>query len=375
MGSEMDTTSLSDTGRRLERARHAERFRTATAPARRLLEKYSTIDWNAPQEFPTFRTHNRLLLDAARKNKVIKREVYNGYRTFTQNGAVIGGFHQLTTSLTSDLAKSAMASRPLVKAHLEAMGLPTPVGRTFAPEETEAGARFFRGLSGPVTVTPSVGPRGGGVSEGIEEESALYPAWEFAQTEHKLKTAHSPGIHLEQREPGLDIRVYVVGETVISALAQLPLFIVGDGSSTVGVLAGAAVDGRSRNSYLAQTPPDVSAESLSELGLDAGEVLAAGDIHDISGTSDPAAGGMTLDVTAKLGRSLRQLAVDALWALPGLRAGGVDLRVADLTHGAEAVVTDINDAADMALHRYPAFGSWHAPAAHIINQMLIASKV
>lgn len=373
MSSEVDTTSLEDTGRRLERARHAERLRSPNDPTHQLITKFSATDWTAPLAFPTFKSHNRLLLDAAKKGKVVKREVYNGYRVFTRNSDVVGGFHQLTTSLTSDLAKNAMASRPLVKKHLEAVGVPTPPGRSFSPDQFEDAQSYFRSLSAPATLTPCVGERGAGVSHGVEDLEALRPAWELAQVTTRVKAGHGQGVHMEQRRPGLDICAYVVGETVVCATARLPLFIIGDGKSSVRALADQADQSRSRNAYLAQTPPDITAESLEELGLDPSEVLTAGEIRDISGTADPARGGMTLDVTAKLGDPLRRLAVDALWALPGLRAGGVYLSVNDLGTGSEAVVTDVSDTADISLHRYPAFGSWHAVAAHIVNQMVATS--
>lgn len=375
MSSEVDTTSLEDTGRRLERARHSERLQTPDDPVRQLIASFSATDWTSPLAFPTSKSHNRLLLDAAKKSKVVKREVYNGYRVFTRNSDVVGGFHQLTTSLTSDLAKNAMASRPLVKKHLEAVGVPTPPGRSFSPDQFEDAESYFHALSAPATLTPCVGERGAGVSHGVEDLAALRPAWQLAQVSTRVKTGHTQGVHLEQRRPAVDICAYVVGETVICATALLPLFIIGDGRASVRTLADQADQARSRNAYLAQTPPDISTDSLAELGLDPSEVLDIGEIRDISGTSDPSRGGMTLDVTAKISDPLRRLAVDALWALPGLRAGGVYLSVNDLSTGSQAVVTDVSDTADISLHRYPAFGSWHAVASHIVNQMVATSRV
>ncbi|MCH8571330.1 hypothetical protein LSI54_08180 [Nesterenkonia sp. AY15] len=373
MGSAGDPTSLAEQGRRSERRRHAERFRDPRDPSRRLIARFASIDWNAPQEYSTFKSNNILLIDAAKKGKAVSREVHNGYRTFTRNGRVIGGFYQLTTSLTSDLAKTVVRSRPLVKDCLESAGVPTSIGRGFAVGDLQGACDYMHDLGGSVTVKPEAGRRGDGISTGVASDQELTHAWNFAQPQEKTPLWRAKNILVEQFVPGVDIRVYIVGEAVVGALARLPLFIVGDGRSNVATLTRAAVAARSRNAFLAETPPDISADALYDLDLDPLETLPVGELRDVSGTSNPKAGGVTLDVTENLSDPLRRLAVDALWAIPGLPAGGVDLRVSDLSQTATAVVTDVTDSADMSLHRYPAFGTWRSPAPSVVAQMLAES--
>ncbi|MGJ9405139.1 hypothetical protein ACHABQ_02280 [Nesterenkonia aurantiaca] len=373
MASATDSTSSADQARRSERRRRAERFRDPSDPSRRLIARFDSIDWSAPQEYSTFKSNNILLLDAAKKGKAGILEVHKGYRTFTRNGRVIGGFHQLTTSLTSDLAKTVMRSRALVKDCLESASVPTPVGRGFSVRDLQGARDYMAGLGGSVTVKPQAGRHGDGISTDVSSHQELAHAWESAQPQEKSPLWRAKNLLVEQFVPGADLRVYVVGEAVVGALARLPLFIVGDGRSTVATLARDAVAARGRNAFLAESPPDISADALADLGLDPLVTLPVGEVRDISGTSNPKAGGVTLDVTAMLSTPLRRLAVDALWAVPGLPAGGVDLRVSDLSETAEAVVTDVTDSADMSLHRYPTFGTWRSPAPAVISRMLADS--
>lgn len=373
MGSATDSTTSAKQGVRSERRRHAERFRDPSDPSRRLIAEFDSIDWSAPQEYLGFKSNNILLLDAAKKGKAVRREVHHGYRTFTRNGRVIGGFHQLTTSLTSDLAKTILRSRPLVKECLESAGVATPIGRGFKARDLQGARDYMGDLGGSVTVKPEAGRRADGISTGVASEQEFNHAWDSAQPQQKSPLWRAKNLLVEQFVPGVDIRVYVVGESVVGALARLPLFIVGDGRSKVADLAQAAVAARSRNAFLAEASPDVSPKALNDLGLNPLETLPAGEVRDVSGSSNPGAGGVTLDVTARLSEPLRQLAVDALWAIPGLPAGGVDLRASDLGETAEAVVTDVSDSADMSLHRYPSFGSWRSPAPFVINRMLADS--
>lgn len=373
MGSEGNPASSAGQGRRSQRRRHAERFRDPQDPSRRLVAGLKSIDWSDPQEYSTFKSNNILLLDAAKKGKAVSHELDGGYRAFTRNGRIIGGFYQRTTSLTSDLAQTVLRSRPLVKDCLESANVPTPIGRGFSVRDLEGARRCMSELGGLVTVKPETGRRADGISTGVGSEQDLAHAWDFTQPIKKSPLWRAKNILVEQFVPGIDIRVYIVGESIIGALVRLPLFIIGDGRSNVAALAGSAVAARGRNAFLAETPPDISADALTHLGLDPLETLPAGEMRDISGASNPSAGGITIDVTAKLSEPLRQLAVDALWAIPGLPAGGVDLRASSLGEDATAVVTDVTDRADMSLHRYPGFGTWRSPAPVVISRMLADS--
>ncbi|MDZ5078548.1 hypothetical protein [Nesterenkonia sp. HG001] len=370
MSSSADFTGEAQEGRRRQRARHALAFQDPQSPTRRLLARFPDVDWAAPREFASAPSPTRQLVAAARRKKVTKHEVQHGYRTFTLNGDVIGGLNQRTHTLVSDQAKRACRARPLAKQYLQAMGVPTPAGRGFRVREFDDAVAHCAELDGPVTIKPATGAAGVGVSWAVEAEEDFRPAWEYARAARTTPLQRSLELLVEEHVTGMDVRVYVVGETPVAAVARLPLFIVGDGRSTVRRLVEDAVAARSTNSYLAKHAPEVDDDALAELGLKTSAVLPAGEMRDISGTSNPLAGGITLDITTELCHGHRELAVDAMWALPGLRAAAVDMVVPHLEVSDGAVVVDLHDDADLSLHRYPSYGAVRRPADAIIEQMI-----
>ncbi|WP_460690822.1 hypothetical protein [Nesterenkonia suensis] len=374
MSSAADFTGEAREGRRRQRARHAQAFRTPDSPTRQLIADLADVDWSAPREFSSALSAGRQLASAARRKKVTRHDVQHGFRTFTLNGGVIGGLHQRTHSLVSDQAKRACRARPLATRHLELMEVPTPASRAFSVSAVTEAVDHVASLDGPVVVRPGTGESGIGVSWGVETEEDFRLAWEYARAARTSPLHRSVELVVEQHVAGMDVRTYVVGEKVVAAIARLPLFIVGDGRSTVRRLVDDAVAARSRNAYLAKHPPEVDDEALAELGLEASAVLASGEMRDISGTSHPMGGGITVDVTAELSPAHCELAVEAMWALPGLRAAAVDLLVPSLGASEGAVVTDLSDEADLSVHRYPSHGTIRRPADAVLEQMILRAR-
>ncbi|MDS2172442.1 hypothetical protein Q7C18_07025 [Nesterenkonia sp. CL21] len=370
MSSSADFSGEALQGRRLQRARHAAAFRDPDSPPRRLITRLPDVDWAAPREFEGAPSATRQMFAAARRKKVTKHEVQHAFRTFTLNGDVIGGLNHRTHSLVSDQAKRACRSRPLAKQHLQAVEVPTPDGRGFRVRELDEALAHRAQLDGPVVIRPATGSAGVGVSWGVRTEEEFRAAWAYAGAARTNPLYRSLSLLVEEQATGIDVRAYVVGEKTVAAVARLPLFIVGDGRATVRRLVDDAVAARARNAHLAKHPPEVDDDALADLGLRASEVLPRGEHRDVSGTSNPLQGGITVDITAELREAHAELAVEAMWALPGLRAAGVDLLIPDLDGDDGAVVVDVADDADISLHRYPSHGSLSRPANAVVEQMM-----
>ena len=85
-------------------------------------------------------------------------------------------------------------------------------------------------------------------------------------------------------------------------------------------------------------------------------------------------GGIAVDVTELLDPSLTELAADALWSVPGLAAGAVDLWVPQLDSAAEAVVLGLDVEAGVVTHHLPALGEARDVAGAIVDQLLIRAS-
>ncbi|GAA1449949.1 hypothetical protein GCM10009618_00880 [Nesterenkonia lacusekhoensis] len=136
---------------------------------------------------------------------------------------------------------------------------------------------------------------------------------------------------------GLDVRAYVAGPQVVAAVAYVPLAALEEQISPEETL---------------------NAEQLASLR---------------SGPANPE-GGIAVDVTELLDPALAELAADALWSVPGLAAGAVDLLVPQLDAAADAVVLGLDVEASVVTHHLPALGQSRDVAGAIVDQLLIRAS-
>lgn len=84
---------------------------------------------------------------------------------------------------------------------------------------------------------------------------------------------------------------------------------------------------------------------------------------------------ITVDVTDTVAEEISALAVDALRAIPGLLAAGVNLQVNSLESTEGAVVIGINEAASILPHHYPQLGAGQPVADAIAEQILFTAAL
>ena len=130
---------------------------------------------------------------------------------------------------------------------------------------------------------------------------------------------------------GLDLRVFVVGGQAAGAVAYVPLSAL---------------------------------EPLLEAGL-------TERLRQVPAYPE---GGIPVEVTAELDGGLADLAVDALWSVPGLAAGAVDLLVPRLDSAADALVLGLDVEASVVPHHLPALGEPRDVAGAIADQLLIRAS-
>ncbi|GAA1183437.1 hypothetical protein [Nesterenkonia xinjiangensis] len=315
--------------------------------------------------------HDQLLAAAAKRRKITVKTISDSNRLLFLSGVVIGGMDSIITSLVSHQARRVSRSKQMTKKYLMASEVPTPQGRAISPTEFSRAVKYMKALGGPVAVKPSAGRAGKGISTAVRTEPELRQAWQRAMASRSATADSKYQMIVEEHHPGLDVRVYVVGEKVAGAIVRVPFHVVGDGVSTVGELAEAEISRRGDNAYLRPRQPKVTDEFLEPMGLTRDAVLESGRIQRLTEIADTSrGGGLAVDVTDELPETLRELAVDGLWSIPGLSAAAVDLLVPDLESGEGAVVLDVNPYANLMQFRYPAYGQPRMVHDAIIEQIL-----
>ncbi|MDO8149348.1 hypothetical protein Q6350_13000 [Isoptericola sp. b515] len=309
--------------------------------------------------------HLNYVLEAARNRNLEVQAVGLGHY-FYADGAVVGGIRKMVTTLVGDVAAQVAESKTVTKQLLERAGVPTPHGRGFKIYEFASAVAFQESLGGPVVLKPAGGRGGEGVRCNVRDSAEFERAWAYTAG----ITAKGSRVLVEEQVAGIDIRAYVIGDTVIAAATRLPSFVVGDGATTVADLIELKTEKRARNAYLARGAIVMDEEVVTEQGYALGSVPEHGEVVVLNGVANVHQGGENVDITRLISPELADLAVRAARAIPGLRAAGIDLITPSLDTSDGAVVLEANVSANIGMHHLPAYGEPVDVAAALVEEML-----
>ena len=301
--------------------------------------------------------HDQLLQRAAQRKRITIKKITDSNQLFFLSGVVVGGMDGVVTSLVSHQARRISRSKAATKRYLASAEVPTPRGRALSPVNYSRAVKYMRFLGKPLTIKPSSGRTAKGITVNVTGEAQLRAAWQEAMAARPVTLETRYLILMEQYVPGLDVRAYVVGDQVVGAVARLPFYVVGDGITSVGQLADDELARRRPNEYLKSRQPEVTDAFLEPVGLTRLSVLPPGRLQFLTAIADTARGrGIAVDVLDLLGEEVRDLAVDGLWAIPGLGAAAVDLVVPQLGTAEGAVVLEVSPTANIMQFHYPSYG-------------------
>lgn len=316
-------------------------------------------------------THDQLLQRAARRKRITIKKITESNQLFFLSGVVVGGMDGVITSLVSHQARRISRSKAMTKRYLTAADVPTPKGRAIPPTEFSRAVKYMKSLGQQVTVKPSSGRTAKGITVNLTREPQLRAAWQEAMAARSATSDSRYLIMVEEYVPGLDVRTYVVGDQVVGAVARLPLYVIGDGVSSVGALADQELERRRPNEYLAPRLPEVTDTFLAPVGLTRISVPPAGSLTYLTPIADTVrGGGIAVDVFDMLSDEVKDLAVEGLGAIPGLGASAVDLLVPNMDSTEGAVVLEVNPYANIMQFHYPSYGEPRKVNDAIIEEIL-----
>lgn len=255
--------------------------------------------------------------------------------------------------------------------HMGNTGVPVPSGRRVDASTTNFAdvAEIARSIGYPVVIKPVLGSMGRGVFSGLRNEEQLEYYYR-----HVVDTLGKNRLIIEKHFEGEDYRVFVVGETVAAATWRRPAEVVGDGAQTVSELIAEKNHLRRSNPALSKEliVPDLEVDQqLSGQGLTYESVPRSGVHVRLRGKANLSTGGEIVDVTHLLPETVKEAAVQAVAAIPGLVSAGVDVMVnrapEELDESAESIVIELNARAHLGGHMFPSEGPGHNAAGALVD--------
>ncbi|TPE68179.1 acylphosphatase [Halalkalibacterium halodurans] len=264
--------------------------------------------------------------------------------------------HRFSVSRGDLVPKEAIRiciDKPSTKKYLLDAGVPTPLGKAFEEDVAdEEIVNYANSLGYPLVVKPSNGTGGGGVIANIKNEGEFREA--LAYVKYDLKY---PELIVEKYFAGQDYRVYVIGDKVIGAIARIPPNVVGDGVNTIQQLLKVRQKERDKNPALFNRKIKIDKEMenmLQTQGYTLDSVPKKGERVFLKTKNNVSAGGDSIDATEDLTPEIKEIAINAAKAIPGLIQCGVDMMVDKERN--KAVILEINSRPHITAHLFPMEG-------------------
>ncbi|WP_163969615.1 acylphosphatase [Oceanobacillus halotolerans] len=243
------------------------------------------------------------------------------------------------------------------KVWLDKAGVPVPLGKGFEAEATdEEIINYSKELDFPLVLKPTNASLGNGVVTNIKNEQEFKKAIQYVR--HELEY---PEVVVEQYVEGKEYRVYVIEDEVIAAYNRVPANIIGDGNHTIEELIDLKNYERRKNARLNSCLIEMDKEILEFIqsaGYSLESVPKKGEVIYLRQKTNISSGGDPIDVTDTLPDEFKQIAIDAVKAVPGLYHGGVDIIVNENRTSLKApgVVIELNPTAQIGGILYPLKG-------------------
>jgi cyanophycin synthetase len=249
------------------------------------------------------------------------------------------------------------------KIWLEKANVSVPKGKGFSADATdEEILEYSKGLGYPLVLKPTNGSLGNGVVTDIKSDEDVQKAIQYVRYELEY-----PEVIVEQFVAGKEYRVYVIGDQVIAAYNRVPANIIGDGKRTIKELIHLKNNQRKKNARLYSCLIEIDIEIfdfIQSAGYTFESVPPKGKQIFLRQKTNVSSGGDPIDVTDDMPDKYKQVAIDALKAIPGLDHGGVDIIINE--DSGMAFVIELNPTAQIGGALYPLEGkSRNIPAAII----------
>ncbi|MFG6119278.1 acylphosphatase [Thalassobacillus sp. B23F22_16] len=283
-------------------------------------------------------------------------------------------FFRTRGDIVANEAVEIASEKDDTKVVLDKAGVPVPKGKGFDPEATdEEIITYSKTIDYPLVLKPTNASLGNGVVTNINSDEEFLKAMHYVR--HELGYDE---VIVEQHVEGEEYRVYVVGDKVIAAYNRKPANIIGDGEHTIEELIELKNTERKKNARLNSCLIHMDTEILEYIqsaGYTLESVPKKGEQIYLRQKTNVSSGGDPIDVTDTMSKEMKQIAIDALKAVPGLDHGGVDI-IANENRSMDVagVVIELNPTAQIGGALFPLKGKARDIPAAIIDYYFPETK-
>ncbi|WP_162301585.1 acylphosphatase [Nesterenkonia muleiensis] len=382
MFSAHDAPSRDDLGRMLEtKLPQVNRYFVAPEPtAPHFQGEPANVFEDAPfiEPLPKDGTKGHLLEREALRYGMASTRYPNGAFVVTDlNSQKQLGFKWGRSPLASGVALSICSYKEATRRLLKRIDVPVPHGRVFSTADRDLAVQYADRIGYPVVCKPVAGLRGIGVVANIQNREEL----EDALTLYQQSQLGDDDFVIEEHVPGEDYRIVVIGDEVVASVVRSAASVTGDGMHTVADLIEYKNRARQENPHLSSRPITLSESLQYQLklaGLTFSSIPEAGQTVLLANSANLSQGGDSFEIADEMHPSIKELAVKAVQAVPGLGFCGLDMLIEDHRKPVweqRCTVIELNAHAAIGSAQYPMWGTPAPVAKKFFEATAAASEI
>ncbi|MBP7876034.1 ATP-grasp domain-containing protein [Candidatus Woesebacteria bacterium] len=264
-----------------------------------------------------------------------------------------------TTEATSYIGYYATEDKGVGRALLQAAGLQIPRGFVVrAGQSKTVWLDAFQTLTKPIVVKPTHGTQGQKVFMNIVSEVEFTEA---VATCFDQAVGEGPGVVIEEQFAGQEYRVIATKSEALAVMYRMPANVVGDGVHTIQELIDIKNSDPRRSDHETGVLVKIKINEVVLSYLN-GQQLSLTSIIEkdrrvfLRSNSNISTGGDSIDMTDEAHSSVKELAVRAINAIPGLAYAGVDFMSTDITSEQNQQtyrIIELNKSPGFSIHEQP----------------------
>lgn len=273
--------------------------------------------------------------------------------------------------LTNDSASQELVRDKIkTEQYLKQFNINTPESKVYGIDDMRRAKNdVFTDSDHPVVIKPLSGTLGKGVRVNVKENRFEYN-WKVVS--NRLASASRKEIIVQKFLEGFEARATIIEGTLLSITVRIPPYVIGNGQNTIEELIDSKNTERQECGFLRNYSIKNSEnleEYLNSIGKSLSDIPNLNEKVLLGSVSNLSNGGELLNITDLVSSDIKELAMNALAAFPGLYTGGLDIMMKSFDDK-EAVILEVNSFPVIALAAFPTYGPQVDPAKAYIESVI-----
>lgn len=321
----------------------------------------------------SFTISTNIILNEAKKRKIVAEPIGETKIIKLSLGDHSEYLCNQFISKSTAVAVNILDNKDKTKVFLSEKGISVAKGRKFNISEEQKAREFAQDVGFPLVMKPTNSSHGNNVYTNIMSLADFDMHWQ------KISDTFQDFLIEKQFVSGTEYRIIATRDKVVAVTNRVPANVEGDAVHSIKELIDIKNSDprRGDDSYKDYSKPlvkinidDVVRENLKSQHKSLDFIPQKGEVIFLRQNSNLSTGGDSIDFTDKIHSSVKEIAVRAINAIPGLSYGGVDFLTTDITKNQDKnsyIIVEINSSPGIFMHHFPYQGKPRNVAGEILN--------